>query len=81
MTLLKLENYQLQKHHLAIVFLDWETKSLNKITHPTHSSTAPPCQSSWFTLPQVKDDMNAGDLLCTEGRVDFQNVCFRYTAG
>ncbi|MCI4378604.1 hypothetical protein PGIGA_G00217750 [Pangasianodon gigas] len=30
---------------------------------------------------EVKDDMNAVDLLCTEGRVDFQNVCFRYTAG
>ncbi|KAK2849902.1 hypothetical protein Q7C36_008685 [Tachysurus vachellii] len=30
---------------------------------------------------EVKDDINAGDLLCIEGRVDFQNVCFRYTAG
>uniref|UniRef100_A0A671KUU2 ATP-binding cassette sub-family B member 6 n=1 Tax=Sinocyclocheilus anshuiensis TaxID=1608454 RepID=A0A671KUU2_9TELE len=30
---------------------------------------------------EVKDDVNAGDLLFTEGRVDFQNVCFSYTAG
>ncbi|XP_060786157.1 ATP-binding cassette sub-family B member 6 isoform X1 [Neoarius graeffei] len=30
---------------------------------------------------EVKDDMNAVDLLCTEGRVEFQNVCFRYIAG
>uniref|UniRef100_A0A672T980 ATP binding cassette subfamily B member 6 (LAN blood group) n=1 Tax=Sinocyclocheilus grahami TaxID=75366 RepID=A0A672T980_SINGR len=30
---------------------------------------------------EVKDDVNAGDLLFIEGRVDFQNVCFSYTAG
>uniref|UniRef100_A0AAR2JIH2 ATP-binding cassette, sub-family B (MDR/TAP), member 6b n=1 Tax=Pygocentrus nattereri TaxID=42514 RepID=A0AAR2JIH2_PYGNA len=30
---------------------------------------------------QVKDDVNAVDLLCIEGRVDFQNVCFSYIAG
>uniref|UniRef100_A0A8C2HRH8 ATP-binding cassette sub-family B member 6 n=1 Tax=Cyprinus carpio TaxID=7962 RepID=A0A8C2HRH8_CYPCA len=30
---------------------------------------------------EVKDDVNAADLLFTEGRVDFQNVCFSYTAG
>ncbi|KAF7709660.1 ATP-binding cassette sub-family B member 6 isoform X1 [Silurus meridionalis] len=30
---------------------------------------------------EVKDDLNAVDLFCTEGRVDFQNVCFSYTAG
>ncbi|XDV30771.1 hypothetical protein PO909_033615 [Leuciscus waleckii] len=30
---------------------------------------------------EVKDDVNAGDLSFTEGRVDFQNVCFSYTAG
>ncbi|XP_066497349.1 ATP-binding cassette sub-family B member 6 isoform X2 [Hoplias malabaricus] len=30
---------------------------------------------------EVKDDVNAVDLLCTEGRVDFQNVVFSYTAG
>ncbi|KAL6484557.1 hypothetical protein MHYP_G00066020 [Metynnis hypsauchen] len=30
---------------------------------------------------EVKDDVNAVDLLCTEGRVDFQNVCFSYIAG
>ncbi|TSK92882.1 ATP-binding cassette sub-family B member 6, mitochondrial [Bagarius yarrelli] len=30
---------------------------------------------------EVKDDVNAVDLLCTEGRIDFQNVCFSYTAG
>ncbi|XP_026128019.1 ATP-binding cassette sub-family B member 6, mitochondrial isoform X1 [Carassius auratus] len=30
---------------------------------------------------EVKDDVNAGDLLFTEGRVDFQNVCFSYIAG
>uniref|UniRef100_A0AAR2L3U0 ATP-binding cassette, sub-family B (MDR/TAP), member 6b n=1 Tax=Pygocentrus nattereri TaxID=42514 RepID=A0AAR2L3U0_PYGNA len=30
---------------------------------------------------EVKDDVNAVDLLCIEGRVDFQNVCFSYIAG
>ncbi|KAM9486383.1 ATP-binding cassette sub-family B member 6 [Clarias gariepinus] len=30
---------------------------------------------------EVKDDIDAVDLLCPQGRVDFQNVCFRYTAG
>ncbi|KAI2660502.1 ATP-binding cassette sub-family B member 6 [Labeo rohita] len=30
---------------------------------------------------EVKDDVNAGDLLFTEGKVEFQNVCFSYTAG
>ncbi|XP_077071996.1 ATP-binding cassette sub-family B member 6 [Siphateles boraxobius] len=30
---------------------------------------------------EVKDDVNAGDLSFTEGRVDFRNVCFSYTAG
>uniref|UniRef100_A0A673NIS4 ATP-binding cassette, sub-family B (MDR/TAP), member 6b n=1 Tax=Sinocyclocheilus rhinocerous TaxID=307959 RepID=A0A673NIS4_9TELE len=30
---------------------------------------------------EVKDDVNAEDLLFTEGRVDFQNVCFSYNAG
>ncbi|KAL7881941.1 hypothetical protein AOLI_G00087900 [Acnodon oligacanthus] len=30
---------------------------------------------------EVKDDVNAVNLLCTEGRVDFQNVCFGYVAG
>uniref|UniRef100_A0A8C1KPP5 ATP-binding cassette sub-family B member 6 n=1 Tax=Cyprinus carpio TaxID=7962 RepID=A0A8C1KPP5_CYPCA len=38
---------------------------------------------NWFGTyyRSVKDDVNAGDLLFTEGRVDFQNVCFSYTAG
>uniref|UniRef100_A0A8B9RAI5 ATP-binding cassette, sub-family B (MDR/TAP), member 6b n=1 Tax=Astyanax mexicanus TaxID=7994 RepID=A0A8B9RAI5_ASTMX len=31
--------------------------------------------------PNVKDDVNAVDLLCTEGRVEFRDVCFSYTAG
>ncbi|XP_022535973.2 ATP-binding cassette sub-family B member 6 isoform X1 [Astyanax mexicanus] len=30
---------------------------------------------------EVKDDVNAVDLLCTEGRVEFRDVCFSYTAG
>ncbi|XP_067299608.1 ATP-binding cassette sub-family B member 6 [Pseudorasbora parva] len=30
---------------------------------------------------EVKDDVNAGDLSFTEGRVDFQNVRFSYIAG
>ncbi|XP_051997714.1 ATP-binding cassette sub-family B member 6 [Xyrauchen texanus] len=30
---------------------------------------------------EVKDDVTAGDLLFTEGRIDFKNVCFSYTAG
>ncbi|KAI7808275.1 ATP-binding cassette sub-family B member 6 [Triplophysa rosa] len=30
---------------------------------------------------EVKDNVNAGDLLFTEGRIDFKNVCFSYTPG
>ncbi|XP_051565041.1 ATP-binding cassette sub-family B member 6 isoform X1 [Myxocyprinus asiaticus] len=30
---------------------------------------------------EVKDDVTAEDLLFTEGRIDFKNVCFSYTAG